>query len=597
MRKVSIFLTLLLLSVPALAQTDTIQGYCNTGGSHAKVQGLNATNFQQGDIPACTVTVYLTGTQTKATIYADGSNTPLANPFTATTATSPNPGYWLFWAATGVGYDVTLSGGIPPNNYIQPVTYVDLKVGGSGGGGSGVTNVSCDPAMGNLLGCAVSNPGTTPAFHWNLNTQLANTIYGNFTGSATTPFFGKYTCTGLFTCNYDSGSNTINFNVPNTSSLSVTTVNPIKVNGGNGPVASGTAQISCPTCNSQALIDMNITPPIPGNYVRLHPTTSAISGSAYCPANNVNPPGYGVYFPFASGLFTGGSCTNTVSGWADDNGNAWPVSYVNPSNVTSVYAVGISNYIPATLEPPYVGQAIAGSASLSCTGPVSVLNNQRNPAQVSIITALTGSTIASSNCSASITIGSFILTSAQTQTLNVPALYLYVYSTDAPGPNQALFNVGNYLSYDPNLKLLTTAKNFPSFIFNTQVSNLTLGGWPTGAGFTAVWDYTSSTTAGVCSGGGAFAAIAMYDTTASHWWCTPIGALGGGGGGGGTWFTEIFTCSGTTGTLSHTPVTLQYITDNGLMFANGTDYTVSGTTVTFATAVSGGDVCYAGYYY
>src|SRR5579864_5873152 len=55
----------------ALAQNGTIQGYCDQGGVSAQVSGLPSTNKLQGNIPSCTITVYLTGTQTKATIFSN----------------------------------------------------------------------------------------------------------------------------------------------------------------------------------------------------------------------------------------------------------------------------------------------------------------------------------------------------------------------------------------------------------------------------------------------------------------------------------------------------------------------------------------------
>lgn len=134
MRKSWLWLWLILGLIPAAeAQTGAVNGFCDTGASQAAVSGLLSTNFQQGDLPLCTVTVYLTGTTTPVPgsgITADASGTPLGNPFTANTN-----GQWLFYAATGQGYDIVLSSG---------VTLTDVfPDGGSGGGGSGtVTNVS-----------------------------------------------------------------------------------------------------------------------------------------------------------------------------------------------------------------------------------------------------------------------------------------------------------------------------------------------------------------------------------------------------------------------------------------------------------------------
>lgn len=110
------------VSVPCLSQVAALNGYCDQGGIKVVTQGLNSTNYLDGVIPSCTVTVYLEGTTTLATLYADLVNTPLSNPFTATNLASIHPGYWLAYSATGQTYDVVLSGGIAPNTYANPVT-------------------------------------------------------------------------------------------------------------------------------------------------------------------------------------------------------------------------------------------------------------------------------------------------------------------------------------------------------------------------------------------------------------------------------------------------------------------------------------------
>lgn len=120
MRKIALILGLF-ISLPLCAQTAAISGYSTLGGTQAKTQGLNSTNYLQGIIPHATITVLLTGTQTKATIYSNGSNTPLSNPFTSNDSSSSNPGGWVFWASTTQAYDIVASGGIPPNTYPSPV--------------------------------------------------------------------------------------------------------------------------------------------------------------------------------------------------------------------------------------------------------------------------------------------------------------------------------------------------------------------------------------------------------------------------------------------------------------------------------------------
>lgn len=114
------------------AQTGVIPVYaCVNPGVKAVTSGVSSSNFLQGVIPTCLVTVYLTGTTNKATIYKDSSNTPQNNPFSANTNGSIPPIY----AATSATYDVQLSGGIPPNTYTSPVTLTGVGTGAGGGAG------------------------------------------------------------------------------------------------------------------------------------------------------------------------------------------------------------------------------------------------------------------------------------------------------------------------------------------------------------------------------------------------------------------------------------------------------------------------------
>ena len=136
MKRVWLCMAFLFASLAAFAQPTAFQNHCYLGGTPARTSGMNSTNYLNGIIPSCTVTVYLTGTQNKATIYRDAASDPLANPFTANALGSVDPGGWIFWAATGQGYDVVLSGGIAPLVYLTPVTLRDLIVPASGGGGS-----------------------------------------------------------------------------------------------------------------------------------------------------------------------------------------------------------------------------------------------------------------------------------------------------------------------------------------------------------------------------------------------------------------------------------------------------------------------------
>lgn len=186
---------LILLSVtPALAQYSPVQGSCTQGGTQAQTSGLPSTNYLQGVIPGCTVTVYLTGTTTLATIYSNSTGTVLSNPFTANTINSTNRGAWEFWAAGGVGLDVVGSGGnfnpncnTGPLCYAAPITlYTDYLPGGLVSaipvpivqGGTGATTA---PAALAALGALPIAGGTmTGALNVSANTNtdtLDTTIY------------------------------------------------------------------------------------------------------------------------------------------------------------------------------------------------------------------------------------------------------------------------------------------------------------------------------------------------------------------------------------------------------------------------------------
>src|SRR4051794_31965767 len=99
-RFATLFLLVCLAALaPAAQAMERAWGYCEQGGvrvyvsnspSATQAPSFTPTYFQQS-YPNCTVTVYLTGTTTLATLFSDNSSTPLANPFTAN-----SNGYWRF---------------------------------------------------------------------------------------------------------------------------------------------------------------------------------------------------------------------------------------------------------------------------------------------------------------------------------------------------------------------------------------------------------------------------------------------------------------------------------------------------------------------
>lgn len=102
------YLALLFVLFTTLSCADgKAQGWCEDGGYTVSVPGGAAPSINtfQRSFTSCTVTVYLQGTLTLATLYSDDGVTSKSNPFTA----SKN-GQWFFYASDGT-YDITFSGG------------------------------------------------------------------------------------------------------------------------------------------------------------------------------------------------------------------------------------------------------------------------------------------------------------------------------------------------------------------------------------------------------------------------------------------------------------------------------------------------------
>jgi hypothetical protein len=147
-------------------------GFCEVGGQNVTVQGLTQSSppAVQASYPSCTVTVYVTGTETLATIYEDsGGTVPLSNPFTAAAN-----GYWDFYAVSGRYDAVESNGGLS-----TPFTFGDICLGCTVSGPAG----QCPPSSGTLHGVISENPvGTcfdSGSFTWNQTQYVLQAGYLN----------------------------------------------------------------------------------------------------------------------------------------------------------------------------------------------------------------------------------------------------------------------------------------------------------------------------------------------------------------------------------------------------------------------------------
>lgn len=150
MRKFLYILTLTLMPVLAHAQNFPFQSTCTVGNTKANVSGIQSVNTLQGSYPQCTVSVFLTGTTTLATIFSNSSGTSLSNPFTASI-----DGSYIFYTAAG-SYDVTMSGGLN-GGFPVPKTLTDVTVSGpSSGGGVNPSSIPQPIAFYRVPGSLVS---------------------------------------------------------------------------------------------------------------------------------------------------------------------------------------------------------------------------------------------------------------------------------------------------------------------------------------------------------------------------------------------------------------------------------------------------------
>ncbi len=228
MKKLAILLALLLFPLIALGQTGAYSGHTFVGGVPATTSGMKSSNYLDGIIPGASITVYLTGTSTLATIYADGSNTPLSNPFFSNLAAGTNPGGFIFWSLQNQGLDIQAQGGmgnascttsplcyptattlqkdVYPNNSISPFPLpISISIGGTG---------ATTAAGANLNITGVTQTGTLGT-----SSQVSTFPGTVVAGAAVANFVQSVSCTnGNNSVDYTAVQNAINYiqaNAPN----------------------------------------------------------------------------------------------------------------------------------------------------------------------------------------------------------------------------------------------------------------------------------------------------------------------------------------------------------------------------------------------
>lgn len=176
MRKSVLAVIAFLFMVSAARANQRAYGFCTAGDASVSVSGLTGIPDALGSYAGCTVTVYISGTLTLATIYSNNNSspTPLSNPFQANTTT----GYWDFYASNA-RYDVVISPTVSLGQTFSAFTYSDI--------------ILSDPG-GLLVGSFLAVPYASPAvFSASAATVQQMTLSGNVTASSVTnPTLGQF---------------------------------------------------------------------------------------------------------------------------------------------------------------------------------------------------------------------------------------------------------------------------------------------------------------------------------------------------------------------------------------------------------------------
>ncbi|HEX5426673.1 MAG TPA: right-handed parallel beta-helix repeat-containing protein [Candidatus Acidoferrales bacterium] len=164
-----IFVLWFVVVLAASGQTGTIQRFCDNGGNHSLTSSLPSSNFMQGNIPYCTVSVYYHDSTTLAPIFASENSTGTVQSAQVT---------------EGGSYSVCPTG----------VTF-------TGGGGSGAAAaVSC--TNGSVVSVAITNPGsgytTAPTISFSGGTGSGAAATATIVGDLTNPFTANVDGSYLF---------------------------------------------------------------------------------------------------------------------------------------------------------------------------------------------------------------------------------------------------------------------------------------------------------------------------------------------------------------------------------------------------------------
>lgn len=329
MRRLLALLVLLGFPLVSMAR-PRFWGFATVGNQGVVTAGITSTSKVQASYPSVTVTVYLTGTLTLASIFSDNSGTPKSNPFTLNPSSL---GYWFFYADATNNYDVTFTGGGIP----APFTLADLT---AGGGASGAAQ------WGNITGTLSSQTDLQTA----LNAKQATITLGTTL---------QYLRGDLSLATLDTLA------VPENTNLYFTNARARAAVSGSAPIVynSGTGVFSCPTCLTGNAVTSVFTRTgavvaTTGDYTAAQVTNAVDSTSSYA-----NP-------TWITSL-AASKVANTVAQWNANQLQGRALASLAPSDLQYIgWNAGLTQWEPKTITAGNFGTITTGTnttATMTCS--------------------------------------------------------------------------------------------------------------------------------------------------------------------------------------------------------------------------------------
>lgn len=447
------------------------------------------------------------------------------------------------------------------SSYIVQIGDNVAEVPGSGT----VTSVSCGNLT-PLFSCLVSNATTTPALGFTLDTAQSFGVLGNFQSSTANPQYYTLVAGSNVTLTANNSVSPPTVTVASSGGgVAVAATSPILVNGGAGPVSSGTATISCPSCGSGSgtttnfqLNDVPLTglfPPNAGVQVwdanstlpaaptatlgqntlctwQADPTTGRIN--CYVPngaSTLVNGPGTGnhIFLPFtvATPYQSSGGASSVVYTDTTATITVFANSSGFPPSVNDV-AYTVPAPLPATLTPADVTAVYAvvwqgnsfGGANVytTCNGStVTAAGSGVNPFYILLGTS--SSVISGSNCT--FNAGGSGPRTQLIGYLNLVGLEVYYNSGSPAPPPQTAVQVEYPLDIDPTTGAIGISPLYPNYLNPVSIASLPLPQNAVGQ----QWVIGDGTTNTDCfTGGGSYTVVCLSQGYNGGW--TPVSQNG-----------------------------------------------------------------------